>query len=82
MSKRNDAKLFSKLDLLDTYVYDISGRRRFYPSKSQLLHTKLPTSFNRFPFGIRILLSIFQEVRDTMLAEYDFAIPSLDDKVI
>ena len=38
--------------------------------------------FERLPFGIKVAPAIFQEVMDTMLDDFDFAITYLDDIII
>ena len=39
-------------------------------------------SFKHLPFGYKLVLSIFQNITDNMLAELDFTMAYLDDVLI
>ena len=73
----NGGCLFSKLDLSEAYLqipveekcaelFTINTHRGLY-------------KVNRLQYGMRVALTIFQKIMDTMLADLDFATAYLDD---
>ena len=79
-AKQNGSNVFSKIDLSDaclqievdhecSKVLTISTRKGLY-------------RLNRPPFGLKVVTSLFQQVKETMLAGLDFTIVYLDDILI
>ena len=75
--KLNGGKVFSKIDLSDAYF-----QMEVEDKCSKVLTIKTHKGLyklNRFPFGLKVTPSLFQQVMDTMLTGLDFTIGYLDD---
>ena len=79
-NKLNGGKIFSKIDLSEAYM-----QIPLSENSSRILcintHRGL-FKFNRLAFGVKVAPAIFQQVMDTMLGDFDFAIAYLDDILI
>ena len=79
-NKLNGGKIFSNIDLSDTYL-----QIKVEENSSKLLcintHSCL-YKFNRLAFGVKVAPAIFQQVMDAMLGDLDFATAHLDDILI
>ena len=79
-AKLSGDKVFSKLDLSEAYLQiPVDKECAKYLTIKML---KGLYRFNRSPFGIKITISIFQQIIDTLLNDEDFAIAYLDDILI
>ena len=76
-AKLNGGKFFSKIDLREAYLQILVEEE-----SSKLLcinpHRGL-FKFECLPFGVKVTPAIFQQVMDTMLSGFDFAVVYLDD---
>ena len=79
-NKLNGGKIFSKIDLSDTYL-QIEVEENSFKLLCKNTHRGL-YKFNRLAFGVKIAPAIFQQVMDAMLGDLDFATAYLDDILI
>ncbi|XP_052831270.1 uncharacterized protein K02A2.6-like [Octopus bimaculoides] len=79
-AKLKGGKFFSKLDLSQAYLQ--------FQVEEECSHSLIINAhrglfkFKRFPFGVKVASSIFQQVMGTMLGDCDFAIAYLDNILI
>ena len=73
-AKLNEGKFFSKIDAyLQIPVEEESSKLLCINTHYGLF------KFERLPFGVKVAPTIFQQVMDTMLSGFDFAVAYLDD---
>ncbi|GAB1597557.1 hypothetical protein Ahia01_000032200, partial [Argonauta hians] len=79
-AKLNGGKIFAKLDFSDAYLQiKVADECAQYLTINT--HKGL-FKLNRLPFGLKVAPAVFQQIMDSMLSEFDFAVAYLDDILI
>ena len=79
-SKLNRGKIFSKIDMSEAYL-----QVKVDEKCSKYLTIRTHQGFYALrclPFGLKVALNLFQQIKDAMLAGQDYAMANLDDKLI
>ena len=76
-SKLNGRKIFSKIDLSEAYLKVKVDEEC---SKYLTIHTHRGLyTLKRLPFGLKVALSLYQQIMEAMWAGLEFAVADLDD---
>ena len=79
-SKLNGGKVFSKIDLSEAYL-QVKVKEECTKYLTIHIHRGL-YRLRRFPFGLKVAPSLFQQIMDTVLSGLEHAMAYLDDILI